>query len=250
MKNSYKLPFFKIFFMGISFLLAFLDMTMLRDSIKLILTSIGSGMSSLIAFMIATMANLLAFEWGKSKAESEPKKPINKSALVGKWGWIFFGIIYIILKISEGLNQGLFETDIDINNLTQFVGSFCILAGSFITSGLIIASGAEDIFNREAQACRSSESEFNETRHELASEDAKINKKLSILENYESNFTSTRTQYLRHKKAITGAERAVCNEILGKTLQECEDIDPADAQKIVEDILKKREAEEEKIFNK
>ena len=241
MKNTYQISGFKIFLLIISFALALLDMSMLKESVLEIIP-VGNTMSSVLAFAIATVANCMALDWGLSQTSKEKKKGYNKIGLIG---WISFGLVYIVLKCVGADWEEILEEQTEMR---IFAGEFIILAASYIFSGLSIQNSAKDIWADDAVACRKAESDYKELLHQLSKEDAKIDKKLSILENYESYYKATRKQYLRHRQAILGAERASCNEILGRTLQEC-DVEPSVAKEILNEILERREKENKELFN-
>lgn len=233
-KFSYKIPGMTIMLMAASFALAFLDMTMLKNSISTVIAGTTPKNAAILAFAIATMANLFALDWGRENGRNESKKKINKESRIGFAGWLLFGSIYVLLKSID-------LCDADISNLSELlgkIGEFILLASSYIFSGLSIEAGASEVWNVDASSCRKSESEFTEKVKLIANEDPKIDKMLSSLENYNQNYDTLDAQYQKQLDAIRHAEDSVINEILGKTLQANPEITPSDAQEVVEQAKK------------
>lgn len=225
-KFGYKVPFVTYVLMIASFALALLDMTMLRDSVGAILrTDIDT--SSILAMAIATIANLFALDWGRENGRNKSAKKLNKNSITGFLGWVLFGLVYVILKITAAFKSG------SVDWVTE-CAEFVILAASYIFSGLSIENSAREIWDADSSACRAAEESYNSQRKNIAVEDSKINKMLSSLENYNQNYDTLDRQYKKQQDAIRHAEDAVINTILGKTLQDNPSVLPDDAKKVIE----------------
>ena len=168
-------------------------------------------MSSILAVGLATVANTFALEWGKANGHAKAEGIFHKKSRLGFWCWVLFGLVYVLVEVVSTINM---ET---IDWAAQ-IGQYFILATSYVLSGLMIEKGAREIWDADASACRSSESEFNLLRKRIAKDDSKINYMLTALENYNQNYDSLNEQYDKQLDAIRHAEDSVINEILGKTL--------------------------------
>ena len=232
-KFSYRIKGLDFFLLALGFGLAFFDMTILQKGIHLI-TGTNTTMSSLIAVGIATIANTFALDWGITNGHNKSEHALNKKSMLGFLAWVAFGIGYILIEVITTTNA-LSKADAASFNWANQIGQYILLAMSYIFSGLAIQKSARDIWDADASARRASELEYKKLRKKLAKDDSKINYMLTALENYSQNYDSLNEQYGKQLDAIRHAEDSVINEILGKTLQENEEVTPSQARKVVEE---------------
>lgn len=228
-KFSYKIQFIDILMMLFSFGLAFYDMTVLQQGLR-ILTNSNATMSSMLALGIATIANLFALSWGMANGRTKAKRVINKSSLIGFVGWLVFGIVYVVIEVVNTEKHNV--------NIMNQIGQYIILAASYILSGISIQKAARDIWDADSSACRASEAEYKKLVKKIASRETRINYMLTALENYNQNYDILNEQYAKNIEAIDHAESSVINEILGKTLLENPEITPSEAKNVVEQAKK------------
>ena len=233
-KFSYKVKGFDLFLLLLGFALALYDMNELGNGVHAAEPNTEISMATLIAFAIATAANSFALAWGISNGKNKAEHIINKKSMLGLIGWIGFAIAYVAIEIAAATNSAEMGTFV----LGDHIPGYVILAISYIFSGLIIQDSAREIWDRDASACRSSESEYRLARKRVAREDSDINYMLTTLENYNQNYKSLDEQYEKQHDAIRHAEDAVINEILGKTMLENPDITPSEARNVVEQAKK------------
>lgn len=239
-KNGYKVSFFSYILMAISFALAVFDMQMLQSGLNVVLNG-GSdevdntALSSLLAFAIATTANIFALTWGIKNGTNKAQKKINKKSAIGLVGWLCFGVFYGVIKAIDIMQGGD-----DINWSIQ-IGGIVMLAVSYIFSGIAIEDSASEIWDADANSCRTAEADFNLKHRQIAKEDSGLNKMLNTLENYNDNYDILDKQYEQQLDAIRHAEDSIINEILGKTLLNNPEIDPESAEAVVEQAKKASE---------
>lgn len=231
-KFSYKIKLMDTFLLLLGFGLAIYDMWVLKDGINLIVPSASLEFGApIIAFILATIANTCALEWGIANGKNKCKHIINKKSALGLFGWIVFGIVYFVIEYTSTIRN----EDVEWNaQISQYI----ILAASYIISGLMIQKGAREIFDADALACRDSEKEYRAKMRKLARTDSRINYMLSALENYNQNYDTLSGLYAKQLEAIEHAEDSSINEVLGRTLQNNPDITPSEAQKVVEQAKK------------
>ena len=225
---SYKIKAFDIFLLFLGFVLAFYDMWVLQTGVSIIVPSAGPEFGApLIAFILATFANVCAFEWGRINGKTKSKHIVNKKSAIGLLGWLAFAVVYGVIEYTATINQKNI-------NWTAQIGQYAILVASYVMSGLMIEKSAREMFDIDAAACRSAEGEYKSTMKRLARMDSRINYMLSALENYNQNYDSLNDQYEKQLDAINHAEDSTINEILGRTLQNNPEVTPTEAQKVVE----------------
>lgn len=208
--------------------LAFYDMWVLKDGVNIIVPSASADFGApLIAFILATFANMCAFEWGRINGKTKATRAINKKSALGLVGWLAFAIVYGVIEYTSTVNQ----KNID---WTAQISQYAILVASYAMSGLMIEKSARDMNDVDASACRAAEGEYKTAMKRLARMDSRINYMLSALENYNQNYDSLKEQYNKQLDAINHAEDSTINEILGKTLQNNPEVTPGEARKVVE----------------
>lgn len=217
----------------VCFLLAILDMIMLRDALGKVIQGLGSNaMKSLTAFVIATVANFNAFLWGMETGRNLRRRSVNKNSVLSFCIWVVIGIFYIIVKISS------FDDNI-LNNLVEL----SLLMILYASTGLTISAEARVIFDRDVREYKRLQKQLELYSATLADEVSEIRKNLDILDGFEDNFKTLDDQYAKIKSTIKKSEESAMADIVGKMLAGHPEVTPSEAHKVMDEMLAKREKE-------
>ena len=228
-----------------SFSLAIMDMIFLRD-VFTGFTGNNVTLASVIAFALATTANISALLWGKEVAQGKKGRSFF-------WGWVVMGVFYAIIRGYAIFNS----CDVLIKSGKEVSPAFVmeqaipviLLTISYIGSGTLIKWAAVQLWDKDVMNYLNSKREFEEQNKELANNKAAIWDMVRTFENYDENFKLLDTQYEKHKESIRKVEHSVMSQIVMKTVTDYP-IDPIDAEKVMENVLAKRDQENEKLHDK
>lgn len=218
-----------------SFSLAILDMFFMKSVFEPNFGDIGG---SLIAFALATSANLSALFWGKEAGQ-------GKKGYSFMWGWIVMGFVYILIR-AYGTYLEIEKNGTGLNNIMLQVTYAIVLTFSYVGSGTLIKWAATKLWDKDVVNYLTSKKEFEEQNEALANNKAAIWDMVKTFENYDENFKLLDKQYNKCKENIRKVEHSVMSQIVMKTIDEYP-IDPLDAEKVMENVLLKRDQENEKI---
>lgn len=217
-----------------SFSLAILDMFFMKGVFEPNFGDIGGA---LMAFALATTANISALFWGKEVGQ-------GKSGKSFKWGWIIMGFVYILIR-AYGTYLEIQQKGTGLDNIVLQITYAVILTFSYIGSGTIIKWAAAQLWDKDITNYLASKKEFEEQNEDLANNKAAIWDMVKTFENYDENFKLLDRQYNKCKENIRKVEHSVMSQIVMKTIAEYP-IDPIDAEKVMTNVLEKRDQENER----
>ena len=227
-------PVYRVVFIVVSFLLGLLDMTLLYKAVQVLLTDIDYGMSMIISFAIATVANFTALTWGWENGKRLEKHIVNKHSAGSFILWLAIGIIYAVIRVINILKGIDNNPDFDwIGEAVQIV----ILAISYIGTGFLIQASARDIWDAECRAFRKTRKKFNAIHEDVADASADLHEDIGILKKYNLNYEALDHQKNKIEYAITHSEKAVMADIVSMTCAKNPMISPIQANKVMELVL-------------
>lgn len=220
----------------VCFVLGFLDMMFLRESIAT-LAGQGPEESGIIALAIATVANFSALLWGQGKGEGGEDKKIGRiKARSSFWTWVGIGFIYLAFRISA-LSVSIVDGAEIINIIGEIV-NMILLAILYISTGTTISAKAREIFDAGARACRLAKKKFTEADKKLLKKIHKLNVTMGALESYQNNYDYLNIQVAEQSKTIAKFENATMADAESQMLHQHVDIDAVDLHKVKEQVLK------------
>ena len=237
MSFTYKNPDFPIgslLLIIFSFLLGFLDMSFLSQSF--VSFGMDSFLARLASLLLATMANFMAFTWGKGNGERMEKKTLNKRSLLECFLWIVIGIVYIVMRILE-----MVKLDRGSGSFLDIYGDkivmTAVLAVSYISTGILIQQSARKICWADAVAVRKAKKKFEDSREDLAEDSSELSESIGILSRFDMHFKSLEIQRKKIENGIYKAEKATMSDIVSKMLTRNTEISPSAAREVMDDVF-------------
>ena len=239
--KDYEFPVQNVITIIVCFALAVLDMMFLYKALQRVAgTILGStdqaGIFMIVAFIIATVANYTAFEWGRQNGKRMAKKTINKYSLGSFAAWAAIGISYFAIRIIDLIKS------IE-NGETNIVGHIVvmgILAISYIGTGALIQSSERGIFDAELSAIRKAKKRFEKANEDLADSYADLKESIGILKSYDINYKTLDVQYRKCLTSMIRTENATMSVIVGRMLAKHGDINPKLADEILKEVIDAR----------
>ncbi|MBO7720519.1 hypothetical protein J6S35_02705 [Candidatus Saccharibacteria bacterium] len=223
-----------------SFLLAIFDMIMLQGPVNH-LTHLGNGMSMIFSFVLATVANFTALLWGKENGENLSEHSINKHSRGFFITWVIIGLVYAMIRLLD-----LFFTPGAMDNLLGNIIQIIPLTVSYVGTGTLISASAKRMFDSETAEARRAKKEFDYYHEKLSVEVAEIERAINMLQNYDRHYDSLKLQRNKTYLSISKTERSAMSDIVGRVISS-NDIEPSLAYSVMEDVLKKREENDNEI---
>lgn len=236
-------------FIAVSFLLGFLDMVLLQDRIRDLFIGFDSLWSMITAFVIATVANFTAFQWGHTDGKDLTKKLINKRSMGPFLFWVALGVVYAAIRASYIIKHTAMGVApiLDGSDILGEILQIVVLAISYIGTGFLIAEQARRIFDADCVEYRRAKKEFNRLHGEVATENADLKADIKALGRFSDNFKTLERQYEEKRREIKKAERRTLARITGEMLKDNPDVTPSTANRIMEDIIAKNDEKAEKM---
>lgn len=220
-----------------SFAFAIIDMLFMRGIFTPIFGVIGA---SLIAFALATVANISALLWGMEAGK-------GRSGRSFFWSWVVMGLVYAGIR-GYAIYQAISTDGATIENIMMQTLEVVILTISFVGTGTLIKWAAAELWDKDIQNYLNSKKDFEEQNSDLANNKAAIWEMVKTLENYDENYRLLDKQYLKHREGIRKVEHSVMNQIVMKTIVNYP-IDPLDAEQVMNNVLEKRDKINEKAHS-
>jgi hypothetical protein len=225
-------PVHRVVFIVVSFLLGLLDMTLLYRAFH-DLTQLNNGMSMIISFIIATIANFTALTWGWENGRHLAKRTINKRTVGEFIIWLAIGIMYAVIRAINIINK---LGNPELNWMGETI-QIVILAISYIGTGVLIQSSAREIWDAECVAFRKARKKFNRLHEDVADASADLHEDIGILKKYNMNYSALEHQKNKIEFAIRKSEKAVMADIVSMTCAKNPMISPVQANKVMEQVL-------------
>ena len=226
MKNkNYNYPVGSVVRIVISFLLAVLDMFFLYQAAGHVFGIKENAITMALAFLIASIANYSAFQWGKDNGESQSKKMNGGGVL-----WILIGCLYAGIRVANiAMNKA--------GSVTSEICQIIILAVFYYFTGTTIRNSARKIFDADAVSFRRARKQFEIYHKALARMEKPIKKDLATLKNYNKHYEALKRQKDEIERGIEKTEKATASTIEGLVMKHNPNIDPTEAHKVVVDSL-------------
>ncbi len=242
-----KIPISSIALIVASFLLGLYDMWLLYGSMGNLELGRGSegdpdylkcmGLS----FLLATIANFTALTWGYANGHNLTKKTINKHSIGGFLGWVFVGLIYVLIKIYPLIWP---ESSYEEGNIEAILLDCILLAPSYIGTGFLISAQMKRITNRKCVDARKFKRRFESIHEDTANEEAELNRRKDILLNYDDYYSNLKKQGTDVFEKIKSAEKAF---MISKLNEYCPGLSPKTVNETVSEYLEKRKDYEKEI---
>lgn len=242
MRKNTDFPTYRVIYIVVSFLLGILDMGLLYISIHQ-LTSLSNGMSMIVALILATAANFMALTWGMGNGKRLEEKAINKRSLGEFMGWVTIGIIYTVIRVVNLMNK----IGTDDFNLVGDIIQMAILAVSYIGTGTLIQSSAREIFDADTSNFRRTKRKFEQAHEDIADADADLREAIGIMTKYNLNYKSLEKQRDKISNSIYKSEKAVMANLVGIMCSENQDISPAMANKVMEEVIEQNRTRQREL---
>lgn len=229
------------------FALGIADMIFLREAMYSLL-GLPVSMASVMALILATVANFTALLWGKENGTNNEKHSINSHSAASFALWLAIGICYMAIRLMNML-QGIESEGAGTWFLT-YVGEIVqmvILAILYIGTGITISSEARTIWDANEAEYRHRKNKFLKQHRILSDDAADLQENIGKLKGYDRNYEALKLQYNKIKQSIRKAEAASMADIVGKTLKNHTEITPSEAHEVMNTILRRRD--EEKTTN-
>jgi hypothetical protein len=243
-RKSLHFPTLQIVVIAVCFLLGVADMTLLRDSMNSLM-HMDYMTASMLALILATVANFTALLWGLASGAKMEKKSVNQHSFITFLLWALIGVAYMAIRVAaicQKIDDSVFDPTV-VYEMMNMVGDFIqmlILAILYVGTGVTIAENARVIFDGEVGAYRMAKRKFEAMHKDAAEASADLQESIGKLKNYEKNYSSLEDQYARLKKSIVRAEKASMADVVGKTITSNPEIDPTAASAVMEGILERR----------
>lgn len=212
-----------------SFALAILDMLFMKGVFAIYFGDIGGA---LIAFALATAANISALLWGKDVGEGKKGRSFM-------WTWIAMGVIYALIR-TYGTYLAIMESGASLDNIMLQILYAVILAFSYICTGALIKRESAKLWDKDVVEYLESKREFEEQNAALANNSAAIWNKVKTLEDFQENYNLLDRQYEENKENIRKVEHSVMGQIVMETIAKY-NIDPLDAEAVMKNVLSERD---------
>lgn len=225
--------------MFICFAFAFLDMIFLKDVIRQMRPGISGSMAGLIAFAIAIIADYMALDWGKKKGKRE-------SARSSFIMWVFLGIVYLFLRCSSFYFDIIAPGNYSFNAIAYQIFAIGYLTASYLITGLVLRHQASKYWDIDITNYLESKEKFDAENKKNAQNEAILSKMIETLEDYDENYVSLDKKYQVISDTIRKEEKSIMAQITSKVLKKHQDVDPDDADDVMQKILHERDIENEK----
>lgn len=223
----------------VSFSLAILDMMYLRD-VFVKYADFSVTEASIIAFALATVANISALLWGRQKG-------LRKSGASFMWSWIVLGLVYFLIRLVAIYNEIILPKDFDFSAIISQLLPVIILTISYIGTGTTIEWASKQLFDINVTNYIKTKKAFHEEHAKIANNHAALWEMIENLQKYKDNYVSLDKQYEKHKDNIRKNEKSTMARIVSKVIASNPSINPGDANRVMENVLAERDHENEKI---
>ena len=223
----------------VSFSLAILDMMYLRDVFQNY-ADFGVVEASIIAFALATVANVSALLWGRQKG-------LRKSGRSFMWSWIVLGIVYFLIRFIAIYNEIIKPGDFEFSAIIGQLLPVIILTISYVGTGTTLEWAGRQLWDVNVVNFLRSQKAFHADHAKIANNHAALWEMIENLQKYRENYTSLDKQYEKHKDNIRKNEKSTMARIVSKVIANNPSIDPVDANRVMEDVLAERDHENEKL---
>ena len=223
----------------ISFSLAILDMMYLRDVFEKY-ADFNVVEASIIAFTLATVANISALLWGRQKG-------LRKSGKSFMWSWIVLGLVYFLIRFVAIYNEVLLPGNYDFKSIISQLLPVIILTISYVGTGTTIEWASKQLFDINITNYLNTRKAFHIEHARIANNHAALWEMIENLQKYNDNYVSLDKQYGKHKDNIRKNEKSTMARIVSKVIAANSSIDPSDANQVMENVLAERDRENEKI---
>lgn len=231
-----------VIIIAICFILGIADMIFLRGAMNTLI-GLPMSMASIMALILATVANFAALLWGRATGEHSEEHSINRYSLTGFIPWLIIGFCYMAIRVLNLLKT--IETGTNTPELSDYTGEIIqmvILAILYVSTGTTISAEARIIFDQNENEYRHRAHIFKKQHQDLSADAADLQEKIGQLKGYDRNYKALQLQYEKIKQSIRKAEAASMADIVGKTLRAHPEITPSEAHAIMNEILSRRDS--------
>ena len=222
----------------VSFSLAILDMMYLRDVFEKYADFDVVG-ASIVAFALATIANVAALLWGRQKG-------LRKSGKSFMWSWIVLGIVYFLIRFVAIYNEVIKPGNFDFSSIIGQLLPIIILTISYVGTGTTLEWAGKQLWDINIITYLKTQKVFHEEHAKIANNHAALWEMIENLQKYNENYISLDKQYEKHKDNIRKNEKSTMARIVSKVIANNPSIDPSDANRVMEAVLAERDQENAK----
>ena len=222
----------------VSFSLAILDMMYLRDVFETY-ADFSVVEASVVAFALATVANVSALLWGRQKG-------MRKSGASFMWSWVILGMVYFLIRFIAIYNIIIKPGDFEFSAIISQLLPIIILTISYVGTGTTIEWASRQLWDINVTNFLRTQKVFHSEHSKISNNNAALWEMVENLQKYNDNYVALDKQYEKHKDNIRKNEKSTMARILSKVIALNPSIDPSDANRVMEEVLAERDYENAK----